>query len=124
MIAALTVTCPHCKAGIGEVCVGPSDPGKDMSSRRPLRYSTAHPQRHALAAVLLAGGTAREAKVAARYAVLTTQPTEIVPYLEIARLAVEDAGTESMARYRKHVPRAVDHLAPKPDAAEPELALE
>jgi hypothetical protein len=124
MIQALTVSCPHCKVSIGESCVGPASPGKSLNSRRPLRFSEAHPQRIALAAVIDAGGTAREARVAARYAVLTTQPTEIVPYLEIARMAVEDAGHATISLYRKVVPPVPDHLTPKVDAIQPELSLE
>jgi hypothetical protein len=97
-------SCPSCKSGLGEVCLGPGWPGKGAQSRRPLRFSAAHPQRIAKWAALEAGASEREAKLAARFAVLTTQPKEIIPYLEVARLAVEEAGQESIGKYRKHNP--------------------
>ena len=122
MIGPLGVSCPHCTSGIGEVCLGPSLPGKSAQSRRPLKFSSAHPQRIALAAVMSAGASGREARVAARYAVLTIQPKEIVPYLEIARLAVEDAGAVTVDRYRKIAPPAPEPVLV--EAAQPELALE
>jgi hypothetical protein len=118
----MATTCPHCKSGPGEACLGPAWRGKGLNSRRPLRFSAAHPQRIAKAAALEAGASDREARVAARFAVLTTQPTEIVPYLEVARMAVEDAGQVSMGKYRKHNPPAPE--VPIAKAEPPELEPE
>ena len=113
------VTCPHCRSRPGEVCLGPAWKGKGPASRRPLRYSAAHPQRVALAAAINAGANAHEARVAARFAVLTIQPAEIVPYLEAARLAVEDAACSSVGLYRKRHPPAPG--MPEPSQFELEL---
>jgi hypothetical protein len=111
----LDVRCPSCHEPPGSVCLGPPWPGKGARSRRPLRFSIAHPSRIALAAALAAGASGAQGLKAARAAVRAGEVAEI-PYGEIAREAADTAQRGAIGLYRRTNPPAagIDLSAPEP----------
>jgi hypothetical protein len=104
-VIPLSVGCPHCHVLAGAVCLAPADPGKGLASRRPLRFSVAHPQRIAVAAAMAAGASGAEALRAARVVCVSDRIDYAVPYVAEAKAGIDRFAAEAVGRYRELHPQ-------------------